>query len=787
MLRNYLKIALRSLTKNSTYSFINIGGLAIGIACSLLIMLWVFDELSFDRFHPNVKRLTQLWVNATFDGNVNSFTSAPLPSYEKLKTASAQIKNTAVTDWGGDYLLAVGEKRIQLRGHYASPEFLEMFPFPVVKGDAASVLDDPQAIVLTESAARSLFGDKDPLGQVVLLDNSGQMKVTGILKDVPSNSSFQFSFLASFEEFRKQDWVKRSETSWGNYSFPIYVELQSDDALPAVNEAIRDILTKEGQTDVKREFFLHPMERWNLYSNFSDGKESGGRIEYVRLFSIIAAAVLVIACINFMNLATARSERRAKEVGIRKSVGSRRRDLMGQFIGESLFITTLAFLVSLVLVELSLPFYNVLVEKQLGIPYSTPSFWAVAALLILVTGLVAGSYPAFYLSAFNPVTVLKGKLMTSGQSATPRQVLVAIQFVFSMLLVIGTIVIYRQIQHVQNRDLGYNQKNLITIDYTTDIGKNYKAIREELTSSGAIASMTRSNSPVTAVYSNNFLDWPGKPDDQKVLFNTIATEYDYTRTMGIKVLEGRDFSESFPGDSSSILLNKSAVETMGVKDPLGMKVSGWGQDRTVVGVIDNVLMGNPYSKVPPMFIVFMPYWTSAITVRLSENGAAMDHLKKVEEVFKKYNPSYPFTYRFVDVEYGRKFSALDLVSQLARLFTVLTIIITCLGLFGLAAFTAERRTKEIGIRKVLGASVTSLIMMMTRDFSKLVLIAFVLAAPLAWWLVDWYLQQYEYRVAVEWWNLLMAGGLALLLTLLIVGAQALRAASVNPGSSLRSE
>jgi putative ABC transport system permease protein len=791
MFKNYFIVTIRNLFKNSTYSFINIAGLSIGIACSLLILLWVYDELSYDRFIPKVDRLYQVWVNATFDGKVNTWNSLPLPTYEGLKPEHSSIANTCATDWGGDHLLTVGDAvdgtRINKRAFYASEEFLAMFEFPLLQGNAKQVLAEPYSIVITESTAKALFGNEDPMGKMVRLDNKDELKVTGILKDVPSNSSFQFDALLPWKLYLTIPWVKNNLDNWGNYSFQVYAELNDRSSKDAVEKKIGDLLKRHGETDVPNQLFLHPLTDWRLHSDFENGKSAGGMIEYVQLFTIIAIFILIIACINFMNLSTARSERRAREVGIRKSVGSMRREIMLQFIGESLFIAFIAFTLGVLMVQLLLPFYNDLVEKKLFIDYSGPSFWIFGVGLVLFTGLVSGSYPAFYLSSFQPVKVLKGKVQVGKSASTPRKVLVTAQFGFSILLIIGTIVIYQQIQLVKNRDLGYAQENLVTVEMTREIQKVYRTVKEELLNTGVVSSVTQSNSSITQINSNNFLGWPGKPEELRVIFATIATEYDYTKTMGIKILEGRDFSEDFKSDTAAIMINKAGLDLMGLKDPIGTKLDLWGGKRELIGVVDNVLMGNPYAPVGPMFIVMDKDWVNVITIRLEKTSDVKAALAKVEAVFKKYNPAYPFEYSFADEDFAKKFKTIDMTSSLANLFAALAIIITGLGLFGLAAFTAEQRTKEIGIRKVLGATVTGLVALISKDFSKLVIIAFAITAPLSWWLLDWYLERYKYRIDIPWWVFPVTGAVALLFALVIVSTQALRAAHSNPVNSLRNE
>ncbi len=712
----------------------------------------------------------------------------PLPTYEAMKTADSNIKRTVVTDWGGDHLVTVGENRFIKKAYWASEEFLEMFEFPLISGDASQVMADPRSIVISQSMAKALFADEDPINKTIRVDNEYELKVTGILKDVPSNSSFEFDFLMPWK-FREQEnaWVRENTTRWGNYSFQVFVELNDPANHLTVENQIKNILQENGETENKPELFLYPLLRWRLYGSFENGVETGGMNDYVQMFSIIAIFIIVIACINFMNLATARSERRAREVGVRKSVGSRRYELIMQFIGESLFISFIAFAIAILMAQLLLPFYNDLVQKKLFIDYTSSQFWIFTLGMIFITGVISGSYPAFYLSSFQPAKVLKGKPTIGKGASIPRKILVTLQFGFSILLIIGTLVIYQQIQLVKGRELGYDQENLMAVNYSKEIEKNYRPIKLELLASGVVEAVTKSNSSITDINSNNFLGWPGKPEELRVIFTTIATEYDYTKTMGIKLLEGRDFSEDFKSDTASILINKAALNLMNLTDPIGTELDLWGSKRKLIGVVDDVLMGSPYQPIKPMFVILNPEWIDAVSVRLKKTEDLPGAINTVKAVFAKYAPAYPFEYRFADVEFQKKFTTLNLTSTLASLFATLTIIITGLGLFGLAAFTAEQRTKEIGIRKVLGASVSSLVGMMSKDFSILVIISFAISSPFAWWSLNKYLERYPVRVDIAWWIFPVTGLIALVFAIAIVSTQALRAARSNPVNSLRSE
>ena len=788
MFKNYFLIAIRNIQRNSFYSFINIAGLSIGIASSILILLWVADEISFDRFHTNYDRLYKVYMNQQFADGTRSQTALPYPLKEAIKNKSSQVKHAVITNWGEGNVLSVGENRFNKMGLSAGEDFLKMFSFHIQKGDVTSALADPYSIVLTTSTARALFGDNEAIGQMVKFENDKELKVTAIIEDLPRNSTFSFDFILPFSFYEIiNSYVRGARDSWKENSFQLYVEVQPEATEADVNASIQDIV-KENNKDAKTaQVFLHPMSKWRLYSFFTNGKVTGGMIEYVRLFGGIGIFVLLIACINFMNLATARSESRAREVGIRKSVGSRRKELIYQFLGESMLITFLAFLFALILVELALPAYNVLVDKKLFIDFSNPLLWLVAFAMVVLTGAIAGSYPAFYLSAFQPAQVLKGKVKPGKGASTPRKVLVTMQFGFSIFLIIGTIVIYQQIQHVKSRDVGYDRENLMIVWSNAEIEHAYQTIKEELKRTGVVRSVSKSNSPVTRIFSSNTVEWPDMEPGRRMDFTTIATEYDYTETLGIKMLEGRDFSRDFKSDSSAMVINASALKVMGLQNPIGTKLKMWGQEFTVIGVMEDVIMGSPYQPIDPLVMIFSPNWSSAVNVRLEKTKNLSESISRVESVFKKLNPTNPMWYFFADAEFDSKFATINLVSRLAGIFASLAILITCLGLFGLAAFTAEQRQKEVGIRKVLGASISGLVFMISKDFSRLVIFAFVISAPIAWWLTNGFLDRYPYRIEIPWWVLPTVGAGSLVLAVIIVSTQAVRAATVNPVESLKNE
>jgi len=797
MLKNYFKIAIRNLMRNTTFTFINIVGLSLGIAASMLIALWVTNEISYNRFHPNYDQLHQVNFFGNLNGAMGDWHEISYPIYEDLKTNHPAIKNATLTDLGSSHLLTFTNTRVQKLGRFVTPEFLEVFHFDLVKGSVKNVLTDLYSIVLTESAAKALFGDQDPINKIIKIDNGSDVTVTGIIKDVPDNSTIKFDFLSTFELFRiTTPWVEDEICDSGD-SFLIYAELQPGADLASINHEIKDLYQDSDQRFLSKELFLYPMDRWNLHGKFENGKEAEvDWSDYVFEFSALAVSILLIACINFMNLSTARSERRAREVGIRKVVGSHRKQLIYQFIGESILLSSIAFFIGLVLVELSLPFYSHLINKNLFIDYGSPFFWGIGLLLVTVAGLLAGIYPAFYLSSFKPAKVLKGQLYLGRDGVVPRKVLVVFQFSFSIILIIGTVVIYQQMEHVKNRQLGYEKQNLITIPSNPELDKNYKSIKQELIRTGAATSVSRTNTSFTSKGGRNTLNWP-RNQGLPVFCRCVFADYDYTKTLGIRMIEGRDFSEMTKADTMSILVNQSAIDMMGLKNPLGSKItinsvaSYSGHPAKIIGITENILIGSPYESSRPMFIRLETDWADEdeqfVAVRLPASSNLTAQLKNVEAVFKKLNPSYPFQFTFADDDFNSKFNSLNLIQKLVNVFAFLAIAIACLGLFGLAAFTVERRTKEFGVRRVLGATVSNLVVLISNDFTKLVFIAFFISSPIAWFGLEDFLQHYPYRISINWWILPLAGLVALSLTLLIVTSQAIQAASTSPSESLKYE
>ena len=786
MIKNYLKIAWRNLTRNKGFSLTNLLGLTIGMTCAILILLWVKDELAYNKFQKNYNDIYQVMAHRTFNNQTFTDENMILPLAASVEKEIPQVKQAVVTTGAESHILTYGDNKLKKQGYTVSEHFFDVFSWKFIKGNAQTAIPDAYSIVLTESAAKTLFGNKDPINKVVRVDNDYDVKVTAIVEDVPGNSTFQFDFINTFNY--SNQYLKRAFTNWQNSSWHVFVRTVPGANIKLVEKRINEIKQQHDPGDKKiSAYFAFPMSKWRLFGDFKDGKNVGGMIEYVRLFTIIAIIILLIACVNFMNLSTARSEKRAKEVGIRKTLGSGRKQLVMQFFCESMILAFMAFVLSAIAVYLILPSFNQLVNKHLFLDITQPLFWVGAITIILFTGIIAGSYPALYLSSFNPVKVLKGTFLPGRKAILPRRILVVSQFVISILLISATIIIYQQIQHIKNRDIGYDPNNLIMISASPDTQKNFAVIKQELMQTGLINSITRTMSPITDIWwKSPAPDWNGKPANADIIFNGLSTDVDFTKTMGIKILQGTDFSGT-PSDSSAMLLNKAAAKVIAVKNPVGMQMRNGDNIYTVIGVTDNVVMGSPFTTVDPMMIYFDPNNVNSISIRLKQSVKPQKALSSIAAIFKKYNPAVPFEYQFVDKEFEKKFLTEDLISKLSNIFAALAIFICCLGLAGLASFTIEKRIREIGIRKVLGATVQQLLMLISKEFLKLVLIAFVIAVPLTWWFMHNWLEKYEYRINISIWMFGIVGIVILLLTLIVVSVNTMSAAMRNPVKSLRSE
>jgi predicted permease len=784
MFRNYVTVAFRNLWKNKAYSFLNIAGLAVGMACSILILFWVEDEKSYDTFHTDATDIYYIRENQTYEGGkIFTFGSTPGPLAEGLKQDFPEVVESVRLNWGSDVLFAYGDKRFREEGKYADPALFNVFSFPVLKGDVKSALNDIHSVVITRKLAEKYFGTEDPIGKVMRLDNKEDYKVTAVLEDLPQNSTLQFDFLLPFENYLSENkWLK----DWGNNGLQTFLKLRPGASAEALNQKIAGYIKKHNE-DSNVELLLQPLTEIRLYSEYKDGKNVGGRISYVRLFAVVALFILAIACINFMNLSTARSEKRSKEVGVRKVMGAVRGLLIRQFLGESLLMAVLALFLALVLVSVVMPFFNEIAGKELVLNWFDGRHWLLFAAITVFTGILAGSYPALFLSAFNPVQVLKGTVKTGKAAVRFRQVLVVGQFFFSILLIIATIIVFQQINYLRNRPLGYDKENLMMVRMQGNMPDSYENIKQNLLQIGGVGSVTKASQSMFEVNNNTGgVDWPGKPEGMSTLFGIVQADYDFTNTFGMQLKGGRDFSRDRGTDSLAVLINEESARRMGMKDPVGKMLELHDKSYTIIGVLKDFHYNSVYSPIEPLIIQLAPY-AHYMFIRIGKNVKLPATVSSVEGVLRKFNPAYPFEYRFLDDELEKSFKSEQQLGQLAAWFAGLAVLISCLGLFGLAMFTAEQRRKEIGVRKVLGASVSGVVMLLAKEFLKLVLVAFLIAVPVAWYVALEWLQSFAYRIDVTWWVFAITGSVAHFIGLLTVSFQSLRAALAKPVKSLRTE
>lgn len=787
MIRSYLKTARRNLWRSKGYSLLNISGLSIGMAAAILILLWAQNERSFDMFHHKKDSLFKVMNRGFFNGETYVWDHTPKVMGPVMKSEFPEIAKVSRFSIDNPFLLTVGEKKLSVTGAFVDSSFLKMFDFPLLRGNKHHALHRPKDVIITQSLAKKLFDSEDVLGKTLRIESDDVFTVSGVLADLPANTTFNgIEYLMPWTYLEQ---LGRLDNNWGNNSVETYVELAAGSTQANVESKIRDITQRHSKNIEDIEVFLHALPNWWLYSKFENGKIAGGRIDMVRLFTLIAWFILLIACINFMNLSTARSEKRAREVGVRKVAGAHRLSLVLQFLSESILMAGLSGALALLFVQISLPFFNQLVGRTLAIDYGNELFWLFAGGFILFTGLLAGSYPAFFLSSFQPVKVLKGSFQRINATFSPRKVLIVFQFTIAIFLIISTLVINRQVQYGKDRESGYEKNNLVYTLMKGDIKKNYSLIKNELLSEGIAASITKTMSPLTENWSNGWgVDWQGKPKDDKTSFDRFSADEGFVKTAGLKLIEGRDFDlKKYPTDSTALLLNETAVKAMGFEEPIGQIVKDSGVDWHVVGIFEDFIMRSPYSPVPPMLILGAKAWSDVIHIKFNERLSTSEALKKTEAVFEKYNPDYPFEYHFVDEAYAIKFKESQQIGLLAALFAFLTVFISCLGLFGLAAFMAENRIKEVGIRKVLGASTLSITSLLSKEFIILVFLSCLIAFPIAYWLMDKFLQGFPYRITISARAFIIAGAGALILTLITVSSQAIRAAKANPVDSLRDE
>ena len=793
MIKNYIKVAWRNLVKNKISSIINIGGLAVGMAVVILIGLWIYDELSFDRNHKNYNRIAQVIQNVTNNGEVQTWWQVPYPLADVLrKSYGSDFKSVVMTTGIGSNMLTLGDKKISVQGSFMEPGGPDLFTLNMLKGNR-NALKDPSSILISESTVKAFFGDSDPMFKVLKLNNQDNLKVAGVYQDLPRNSTLaDMAFVGSWDRFASDNQLSKMKEPWRPNFVSLYVQLADNADLDKVSLKIRDEKLRHVNAFLAKKkpaLFLEPMSKWHLYSEFKDGKNTGGKIQYVWLFGIIGVFVLLLACINFMNLSTARSEKRAREVGIRKAIGSMRQQLIYQFFSESILCVLLAFGIALLLAQLSMSFFNSVADKQMALPWASARFWIVSGAFILITGLITGSYPAFYLSSFKPVKVLKGTFRVGRLASIPRKVLVVLQFTVSVVLIIGTIVVYRQIQYAKNRPVGYTRDGLVAVPMMTpEIHKHFDAVKNALISTGTVSELAEAGSqPTESAGSTSAVEWPGKDPNLSTDFQQNNISWDYGKTIGWEFSEGRDFSRTFLSDSSSVIVNQAAVDFMNMKKPTQNYITFYGKQYKIVGVTKDIIFGSPYEQAKPTVYFLSKDPSSYALVRINPKMSAAEALDKIGSIFKTYNPEQPFEYHFIDQEYAKKFGNEERYGKLGITFTSLAIFISCLGLFGMASFMAEQRIKEIGVRKVLGASVFNLWQLLSKDFAVLVVISLILASPIAWYFMHRWLQNYQYHTGIAWWIFLITAIGAILITMLTVSYQSIKAALANPVKSLKTE
>ena len=789
MFKNYFKTSWRNIIRTPGYSILNVTGLAIGMAVAFLIALWVYYQYSFDKFLPEYQSVYRVQRNFNSNGDTLTFPTNSLKLADALRTQIPEIEYVAESDWTRNHGLVVGDKKLYVNGAISGTDIFKILQFPFLDGNANSVFKDPYSIVLTQSLAKSLFGNENAINKTVRFDNAHNLKVTGIIKDVPSNATFSFKYIVpSTYSYAIDPQIKTDGLStFSNNNVQIFVKLKPGINYTQVAPKIRNIEhTETGNINAMNSYItFQPLMRWHLYSNYINGKDTAGFLEYVKMFSIIGLLVLIIACINFVNLTTARSEKRAKEVGIRKTMGSLRRNLVIQFLSEALLLTVIAFAFSLLLVQLALPAFNTLTKTHISIPYLNGYFWLLILGCILLTALLAGSRPAFYLSSFNPVKVLKGN-MHAGKSSLARKILVVVQFSCSIALIISTVIIYQQINYAKDRPTGYSLNRLMSTDMNEDLDKNFIALKNELIQKGIVSSITTATSPATDVWWHSDVDkWPGKNPGETIEMGTILVSEDYFKTVGMQMSEGRNFSNAY--DSTSVIFNETAIKRMRLKNPVGQKVTWQGKQFTIAGVVKDALMISPFKTADPTMFYCFPDPQNIMLYKLSPHIKTQDAVAQLTTIFNKYDPAYPYDYSFADEQYASKFNLEQLIGKLAGLFATLAIFISCLGLFGLAAYIAEQRTKEIGIRKVLGASVQQVWFLLSKDFIVLVLISCIIAMSISFYFLQRWLTNYDYRISMGAGVFILSALLAIAITIITISFQAIKAAVANPVDSLRSE
>jgi putative ABC transport system permease protein len=785
MLKNHLIVAWRNLLRNKSFSVINLAGLTIGMAATMLILLWVYTEKSWDKQYKKYHSTYHIMSNRNFNGEINTGPDMMFPLARTAKASLPEVENAAVVSFPNRVIFTVGDKILTKNSINTTTDFFHIFSFDFVEGDA-SAIQDPDGVIFTESTAKAFFGNSSAVGKTVKVNNDRSAIVKAVVKDIPAASTIQFEALIPFNPSSKS--VQAAEQEWVNCGDRVFITTRAGTNIASLEQKVLQLIktnTKGENPTTRGSVILHPMEKWRLYEEFKDGKNTGGRIQYVSLFIWIALIILAIACVNFMNLSTARSEKRAKEVGIRKTLGSGRRQLLIQFITESLLLSITAALLAMALVYLLLPLFSQLLNQPIRIPYQEPVLWLIVAAITVTTGLLAGSYPAFYLSGFQPVKVLKGSFLPSRGVLLPRKILVTAQFIVSIVLVSATMIIYQQLQYVKKRDLGYSPNNLITINGSPATDKSFEALKNDLLQTGMVASVNRTSTPPTDIFGfTSGVKAVNAPASNNLIIGFLFSDVDLTKTLNARIVAGRDFRQ---GDSLGVIFNKEAIKLMGLTNPIGAPVTWAGRNMEIVGVVDNMVMGSPYESAAPLMFKYENKWSRFLNVRLTEKADARKAVASIENIYKKYSPAYPFEFRFVDDAFNEKFNTEQLISRLSVIFAGLGIFICCLGLFGLVSSSIERRKKEIGIRKVLGANLQQLLLLLSKEFLYLVAIAFLVAIPAAWWIMHRWLENFSYRTSISLLVFILVGVGMLLIALATVSMNATKAALTNPVKTLRSE
>ncbi|MGZ3874827.1 MAG: ABC transporter permease [Mucilaginibacter sp.] len=790
MIKNYIKVAWRNLVRNKAHTFINMAGLSVGLACSLLILLWVQNEQQVDAFHKNGAHLYSVYERQYFDHKVTAQYYTPGVLAAEMKRVIPEVAYATNAVFYEQHTFKAGDKVLKIKGGSADADFFKMFSFPLVAGNEQNALNTASGIALSERMAGDFFGSsRQAMGKTIRVDNRKDFVITAVFKDVGSNSSINFDYLINWASFLQDNpWAKE----WGNNTPYTYIQLRSDANAAVVDKKITHFLENLDKYEKKgtftQELGLQRFDEVYLHGNFTNGKIDGGRIGYVHLFSMVAVFILLIACINFMNLTTARSVKRAKEIGVRKVVGALRSVLIKQFISESLLLTSIAVLISLLMLVGLLPVFNQITQKQIGLPFYELSFWLKLVLITLITGIVSGSYPALFLSSFNPVKVLKGTMKLDAGTTLFRKGLVVFQFVLSVVLIIGTIIVSRQVNYVQSANLGFDRENLVYIPMEGNLAANYAVFKNEALKMPGIKSITRSSTQPTGMTSSTVnVQWDGKDPALNISFANAAVGYDFISTVKLKVVAGRSFSRDFATDTNGYMINETAAKRLGYANPIGRSLTIWGAKGTIIGVLKDFHFSSLHDQIKPLILFYGENASDGYVLVRTMPGKTKEALAGLEKISKQLNPNFQFTYTFSDDEYTRLYNSEQIVSKLSDAFAFLAIFISCLGLLGLAMFTAEQRVKEIGIRKVLGASVSSLFALLSAEFLGLVVIAILIATPVAWYAMNYWLRSFAYHTPVQWWVFALSGGIIVLIALATVSFQAVKAALINPIKSLRSE